>query len=108
MCCCRRMGRAGTSNRWGDSRCSWGHSARRCGCARRRPEFVELLAGVGVPLVPIGQPVRLPVTKATPSAAADLPPRAAELVTAQFGTVAAAAEDCDAPVATGVMLTKVG
>jgi len=55
------------------------------------PDFVELLAGVGVPLVPIGQPVRPPVTKATPPSAADLPPRAAELVAAQFDTVAAAA-----------------
>jgi vancomycin aglycone glucosyltransferase len=69
------------------------------------PDCVELLAGVGVPLVPIGQPVRPPVTKATPPSAADLPPRAAELVAAQFDTVAAAAEGCDAPVATGVMPT---
>jgi vancomycin aglycone glucosyltransferase len=69
------------------------------------PAFAELLAGVGVPLVPIGQPVRPPVCKATPPSAADLPPRAAELVAAQFDTVAAAAEDCDAPVATGVMPT---
>jgi vancomycin aglycone glucosyltransferase len=70
------------------------------------PDFTELLAGVGVPLVPIGQPVRPPVTKATPPSAADLPPRAAELVAAQFDTVAAAdAEECDAPVATGVMPT---
>ena len=36
VCCCRRGGRAGTSNRWWDSRWSCGHSARRCGCARRR------------------------------------------------------------------------
>ena len=71
------------------------------------PDFAELLAGVGVPLVPIGQPVRLPVTGATPSAAADLPPHAAELVAAQFDTVAAAAEECDAPVATGGMPTGV-
>ncbi len=35
--------------------------------------------------------------------AADLPRRAAELVAAQFDTVAAAAEGCDALVATGVM-----
>src|SRR5687767_7265590 len=34
--CCRRMGRAGASNRWWDSRCGCGHSARRCRCARRR------------------------------------------------------------------------
>jgi vancomycin aglycone glucosyltransferase len=40
------------------------------------PDFAELLAGVGVPLVPIGQPV----TGATPPSAADLPPHAAELV----------------------------
>ena len=33
------------------------------------------------------------------------PPLAAELVPAQFDTVAAAAEECDAPVATGVMPT---
>jgi hypothetical protein len=31
------------------------------------PDFPELRAGVGVPLGPIGQPVRLPVTGATPS-----------------------------------------
>ena len=35
VCCCRRMGRAWTSNRWLGSRCSCGHSARRCRCARR-------------------------------------------------------------------------
>jgi vancomycin aglycone glucosyltransferase len=71
------------------------------------PDFAELLAGVGAPLVPIGQPVRPPVTGATPPSAADLPRRAAELVPAQFDTVAAAAEECDAPVATGVMPTGV-
>ena len=69
------------------------------GCAP--PDFAELLARVGVPPVPIGQPVRPPVTGATPPSAADLPPRAAELVAAQFGAVAAAAEECDGPVATG-------
>jgi vancomycin aglycone glucosyltransferase len=71
------------------------------------PDFAELLARVGVPLVPVGQPVRPLVTGATPPSAADLPRRAAELVAAQFGTVAAAAEECDAPVATGVMPTGV-
>jgi vancomycin aglycone glucosyltransferase len=34
---------------------------------------------------------------------ADLPRRAAEWVTAQFGTVAAAAEACDALVAPGLL-----
>ena len=66
------------------------------------PDFAELLARVGVPLVPIGQLVRPPVT-ATPQSAADLPRRAAELVAAQFDTVAAVAEECDALVAGGVM-----
>src|ERR1700731_1464068 len=73
-------------------------------CAPPDQEFAELLAGVGVPLVPIGQPVRPPGPKATPPSA-DLPPRAAELVAAQFDTVVAAAEECDASVATGVMST---
>ena len=53
------------------------------------PDFAELLAGVGVPLVPIGQPVRPLVTGATPPTAADLPRRAAE--------------GCNALVATGVV-----
>ena len=37
------------------------------------PDFAELLARVGVPLVPVGQPVRPLVTGATPPTAADLP-----------------------------------
>jgi vancomycin aglycone glucosyltransferase len=64
------------------------------------PDFAELLARVGAPLVPVGQPVRPMVYGATPPTAADLPRRAAELVAAQFDTVA---EGCDSLVATGVM-----
>jgi vancomycin aglycone glucosyltransferase len=60
------------------------------------PDFAELLARVGVPRVPIGQPVHPPVTGGTPPSAADLPRRAAELV-------AAAAEGCDALAAGGMM-----
>jgi vancomycin aglycone glucosyltransferase len=63
----------------------------------------ELLARVGVPLVAVGQPVRPLVTGATQPSAADLPRRAAELVAAQFDTVAAATEGCHALAATGVM-----
>ena len=100
-----RAGRAGTSNRWWDSRCSWGQAARRWLCARAPPDFAELLAGIGMPPLPIRQPLRPPATGATPPSAADLPPRAAELLAAQFDTVAAAAEECDAPVPTGVMPT---
>ncbi len=58
------------------------------------PDFAELLARVGAPLVPVGQPVRPMV-------------HGAELVAAQFDTVAVAAEGCDAPVANGVMPTGV-
>ena len=67
------------------------------------PDFAELLARVGVPLAPVGQSVRPLVTGPTPpSAAADVPRRAVELVAALFDTVAAAAEGRDALVATGV------
>jgi vancomycin aglycone glucosyltransferase len=59
------------------------------------PDFAELLAGVGVPLVPFGRPVRL-------LAAADLPQHATEPVATRFGFVAAA-EECDAPVAADVV-----
>jgi vancomycin aglycone glucosyltransferase len=62
------------------------------------PDFAELLAGVGVPLVPIGQPVRPPVTGA-------LPPHAAELVAARFDTAAADECVCDAPAAASMMPT---
>ena len=67
------------------------------------PDFAELLAGVDVPLVPVGQPVCPMVHGATPPSAADLPRRATELVAARFDTVAAAAEEWNAPAATGVM-----
>ena len=55
---------------------------------------VEPTVGLAAPLRALG---------ATPPSAADLPRRAAESVAAQFDTVAAAAEGCDALVATGVM-----
>ena len=67
------------------------------------PDFAEPLARVGVLLVPVGQPVRPLVTGATPQSAADLSRRAAELVAAQFDTVAAVAEGCDALVAGGMI-----
>ncbi len=67
------------------------------------PDFVELLARVGAPLVPVGQPVCPMGHGATTPSAADPPRRAAELVAARFDTVAAVAEGCDALVATGVM-----
>jgi vancomycin aglycone glucosyltransferase len=70
------------------------------------PDFADLLARVGVPMVPAGKSVRElvhGVHDSKPSTPADAPRVAAELVAAQFETVAAAAEGCDALVASGLM-----
>jgi vancomycin aglycone glucosyltransferase len=67
------------------------------------PDFAELLARVGAPLVPVGQPERPMVHGATPPSSADLPRRVAELDAAQFDTVAAVAEGYDALAAGGMM-----
>ena len=68
------------------------------------PDCAERLAEVGVPLVPVGQPVH----GATPPSVADVPRIAAELIAAQFDKVAAAAEGCEALVATGLMPAAAG
>jgi vancomycin aglycone glucosyltransferase len=67
-------------------------------CAPPDEEFAGLLAGAGVPLVPVGPPMRSMVR---PSSAADASRRVSELA-AQFDPVAAAAEGCDALLATGL------
>jgi len=67
------------------------------------PDCAERLAEVGVPLVPAGEPVRALVHGATPPSAAGVPRRAAELIAGWFDKVAAAAEGCDALVASGVI-----
>jgi vancomycin aglycone glucosyltransferase len=70
------------------------------------PDFADLLARVGVPMVPLGRSVRELVhghKKQKPATAADAPRVAAELVATQFETLGAAAEGCDALVATGLM-----
>ncbi|MDB4872686.1 MAG: glycosyl transferase [Gemmatimonadales bacterium] len=77
-------------------------------CAPPDEEFAERLAGVGVPMVPVGQSVRALVTAATPPSAADLPRRAAALIAAQFDTLAVVAEGCDALVATGLTPAAAG
>jgi vancomycin aglycone glucosyltransferase len=71
-------------------------------------DCAERLAEVGVPLVPAGQPVRPLVQGATPPSPADLPRLAAELIAAQFDTVAAAAEGCDALLASGLLPAAAG
>ncbi|UQX01939.1 glycosyltransferase [Streptomyces sp. RerS4] len=77
-------------------------------CAPPDEEFAELLAAVGLPVVPIGRPVRPMVASVTPGSAAGLAERAAELIAAQFGTVAEAAEGCEALVATGPLPVTAG
>jgi vancomycin aglycone glucosyltransferase len=67
-------------------------------CAPPDEEFAKLLARVGVEHVPLGPSVRSVVTSVKPDAFR----LAAELVAARFDTLTAAAEDCDAMVATGL------
>ncbi|WP_259407833.1 glycosyltransferase [Streptomyces akebiae] len=71
-------------------------------CAPPDEEFARRLAGVGVPLVPFGRPVRALMTAAAPPTPGGVPRRAAELL-AEFDTVAEAAEGCDVLVATGLL-----
>ncbi|MBB5152556.1 glycosyltransferase [Saccharopolyspora phatthalungensis] len=75
-------------------------------CAPPDEDFAQRLAGVGVPLVPVGQSARALTTAAPPPSS--LPRRAAELIASQFDAVTAAAEGCDALVATGVMPAAAG
>ncbi|WP_395366859.1 glycosyltransferase [Streptomyces sp. YH02] len=70
-------------------------------CAPPDEEFVDLFAGIGVSPVPVGRPVRPVMASVAPGSTVGLAQRAAELIAAQFGTVAATAEGCDALVATG-------
>jgi vancomycin aglycone glucosyltransferase len=67
------------------------------------PDFAELLARVGVPLIPKGYSVREMLHGKAPVTPADAPRVAADLVAMQFDTVAPAAEGCDALVASGLM-----
>ena len=70
------------------------------------PDFEELIGRVDVEFVPTGESVRALVHGANgrkPSTPADAPRVAAAIVASQFDTIAPAAEDCDAIVATGMM-----
>ena len=73
------------------------------------PDFADLLARVGVPLVPAGRPVREMVrevfTGKKPPSAADL---AAGVIARQADAVAAAAEGCDVLVAGGLTTAAAG
>ena len=77
-------------------------------CAPPDEEFAERLAGFGVPLVPVGDSVRAMATAAKPPSEESLRRHIDELIAAQFHTVAAAAEGCDALVAAGVLPAAAG
>ncbi len=77
-------------------------------CAPPDEEFAERLAGFGVPLVAFGEPVRARMTAAAPPSEEHLRQHVDGLIAAQFDTVAAAAEGCDALVSTGVPWTAAG
>ncbi|MFD9903182.1 glycosyltransferase [Streptomyces sp. NPDC059063] len=77
-------------------------------CAPPDEEFAHRLAGVDVPLVPVGRSARALTTGAPRPTAANLSERAAELIAGQFDAVTAAAEGCDVLVATGMMPAVAG
>ncbi|MEE6176346.1 glycosyltransferase [Mycobacterium sp. 050134] len=81
--------------------------AEACVCAPPDEEFADRLAGVGVPLVPTGEPVRS-VVSGPPPTEAELRGHVDDVVAAQFETVAAAARGCDALVATGLVWVAAG
>ncbi|WP_328969429.1 glycosyltransferase [Streptomyces sp. NBC_00239] len=71
------------------------------------PDFAELLGGVGLPLTPVGEPLR-PVVKAVvtgtaPPKAEGLAQRVTALLTTAYDAIAPVAEGCDAVVATGLV-----
>jgi vancomycin aglycone glucosyltransferase len=72
------------------------------------PDCAERLAEVGVPLVPAGEPVRALVHGPKPPSPEDVPRLTAELIATWFDKVGAAAEGCDALVASGVIPAVVG
>ncbi|MFF3245603.1 glycosyltransferase [Streptomyces sp. NPDC002870] len=75
-------------------------------CAPPDEDFAQRLAGVGVPLVPVGPSARA-LTKAAPPPSS-MPRYAAEVIATQLEAVTAAAEGCDVLVATGMMPAAAG
>jgi vancomycin aglycone glucosyltransferase len=77
-------------------------------CAPPDEEFAQRAAGFGVPLVGFGPSVRAVTTGATRSSEEDLRGHVLGLLAAQFDTVAAVAQGCDALVSTSLMWTAAG
>jgi vancomycin aglycone glucosyltransferase len=72
-------------------------------CAPPDDDFVTLLARAGLPLVPLGPTVQSVVAAPKPPGAEAAFKLAPQLVAARFETLGAAAQGCDAIVATGLM-----
>ncbi len=77
-------------------------------CTPPDEEFAVRAASYGVALVPFGESVRAMATASGPPSEADLRRQVDGMIAAQFDTVAAAAEDCDALVSTGLPWTAAG
>ncbi|GAA0618152.1 glycosyltransferase [Kutzneria viridogrisea] len=75
-------------------------------CAPPDEDFARRLAGIGVPLVPVGPSARELTLAAPPPSS--LSQRAAKLIADQFEAVTAAAEGCDLLVATGMLPAVAG
>ncbi|MFC9254130.1 glycosyltransferase [Amycolatopsis thailandensis] len=71
------------------------------------PESGERLAEFGVPLVPIGESARAKTNTKTPPSPKDGARFSADAIATQFEQVPAAAEGCDAVVATGMLAAAV-
>ncbi|GHF54557.1 vancomycin aglycone glucosyltransferase [Amycolatopsis bartoniae] len=75
-------------------------------CVPPDEEFAHRLAGPGIPLVPLGPPMRELMGGTAPLSAAELSRYRTELVDAQFAVLPEAAEGCDVLVVAG--LAQVG
>ncbi|MFF8259089.1 glycosyltransferase [Streptomyces virginiae] len=75
-------------------------------CAPPDEDFAQRLAGIGVPMVPVGPSARA-LMKAAPQPSS-LPQRAAEIIASQFEAGLPAAEGCDVVLATGAMPAAAG
>jgi vancomycin aglycone glucosyltransferase len=72
------------------------------------PDCADRLAGLDVPLVPVGQPVRALVHGASPPSPLRVPEIAHALIGQQFEVLAPVAEGCDFLVASGVVAAVAG
>lgn len=77
-------------------------------CVPPDEEFAQRAAAFGVPLVPFGDPVQAMSTGAAQATESDVRRHVLGLIDAQFDTVAAAAQGCDALLSAGLIWTSAG